>query len=105
MNAIGKCCTHYCTCLLIFSIMFFIIMMCFEARKSEYVLSTFQDGVGSLSRIKSLGFAIIFNLALIVGCVLLIKVTDKEEIPEDPVEWKFVYKLERPQPVEDLEGN
>ena len=97
MNEMFGCCKIYCTCMLATSILFFIVMIVLEFRKSEYLTHRYQAEENYGGLIFSLGITIIVDAILLAICIILIKTTDKKEEEHAPeVEYKFAYKIEKP---------
>ena len=74
MGAISKCCSYYCTALLILSFVFYALILVLEKTHNEYLLTKYQEGDHAEERVSSIYRVFFFNLFLLFICLILIKV-------------------------------
>lgn len=99
MSQILRCCNYYCAALTFLGAIFFGILVALELSKSEFIIETFHGGKSKASQYISILIVVGINVALFVFCLILVNKKPEEKNEEEDVDWKFIYKIERPQDI------
>ena len=77
MNQGLKCCGYYCSCLMIFGMLFFLILIIMQVNRNPFLTS--KDPEETSDRISALAIAMGINLVCLFNCIMCLKVNDKKD--------------------------